>query len=170
MFPIVQSNFVYHFLPGNVQIPVYAGLYPVDHRVVDIIRPADLLIYFNGQTSSLLSNTKYAINIPFDGCNDNCTSLLLPGGVELARQYGPFLNDSIFEGGVFNNFDALRIDNALGRILTFQTLPEDFFFNRSLYSSDCTYAGSAINNSLQLCMRQVDNSLAVGWFPNRPVI
>lgn len=159
MFPAVQSNFVYHFLPGNVQIPVYPGLYPVAHQVVEIIRPADLLIYFNGQTSSLLGNTKYAIDVPFDGCNDNCTSLLLPGGVELARQHRPFLNYSIFDGGVFNNFNALRIDNATGRLLAFQMLPEDFFFNRS---SDYIYAGSAINDSLQLCMRQVDNSLAVG--------
>ena len=98
-----------------------------------------------------------------NGCNDSCRAFLLPGGLELVRQFGPFLNYSIFYGGVLDGAESVRIDNAPGLITTFQTPETELTFDPVV---ECVYGGKAINDSLQICMRQVDHSVAVGTSPN----
>ena len=98
-----------------------------------------------------------------NGCNDSCRAFLLPGGLELVRQFGPFLNYSIFYGGVLDGAESVRIDNAPGMITTFQTPETELTFDPVV---ECIYGGKAINDSLQICMRQVDHSIAVGTSPN----
>ena len=79
------------------------------------------------------------------------------------RQFGPFLNYSIFYGGVLDGAESVRIDNAPGMITTFQTPETELTFDPVV---ECIYGGKAINDSLQICMRQVDHSIAVGTSPN----
>jgi hypothetical protein len=149
---------VYYFVPGPTKVPVFAGLIPLDNRVLDIVPAATLCLYMQGMASSLLTNNKYATSFPMDGCDTGCTSLILPGGIELARQVGPSLNHSMFEGGLLDNAETIRINNAPGIVTTYRNI-SDITFDPV---GDCIYAGQAINDTLQMCARQVGQSIAVG--------
>lgn len=141
---------------------MFAGLVPIDLRTLITIPASDLSMYFAIWTASLLSNTRYAVDIPFDACQDNCRSLILPGGIEIARQFNSSLNYTIFDDGLLNNSSTIRIENAPGLILTFDTLQDDFLFNPDTSSGDCVFAGESINDTLQFCVKQINHSLAVG--------
>jgi hypothetical protein len=94
-----------------------------------------------------------------DGCDNGCRAFLLPGGLELTRQFAPSLNYSIFYHGVLDGAESIRIDNAPGFITVFQTPEPKLVFDPLV---ECVYGGKAINDSLQICVRQVDHSIAVG--------
>ena len=85
--------------------------------------------------------------------------MVLPGGVEIARHALPALNHSVFETSDFDNVDTVTIQNAPGWVLTYENLPSHFNFNRA---QDCVLAGQMINDTLQMCVQQVDQSIAVG--------
>ena len=138
---------------------VYAGLTPLDNRVLGLVTPGELTLYFQSWIASLLTNSKYATSWDLDGCGDGCTSIFLPGGIEQVRRYLPSLNHTVFDGNQFDTTETISIDQALGTILTYENLASDFSFDRDL---DCIYAGQMINDTLQLCIRQVDDSIAVG--------
>jgi hypothetical protein len=87
--------------------------------------------------------------------------LILPGGIEMARQVGPALNISMFDGGLLDNAETIRINNAPGIITTFQNVGSIFAFDPV---GDCLYTGQSINDTLQMCIRQVNQSIAVGRF------
>lgn len=133
---LVQADFLYYSVPGNVQIPIFAGLLPIDLRTLITIPASDLSMYFAIWTASLLSNTRYAVDIPFDACSETCRSLILPGGFEMARQFNSSLKYTIFDGGLLNDTETVRIENAPGMILTFETLRSDFLFNPDSASGD----------------------------------
>lgn len=155
---------MYYFVPDNLQIPIFAGLVPIDLRTLITIPASDLSMYFAIWTASLLSNTRYAVDIPFDACSETCRSLILPGGIEMARQYNSSLNYTIFDGGLLNDTETVRIENAPGMILTFEALGSDFLFNPDSISGDCVFGGEMINTTIQLCIKQVEHSLAVGTY------
>lgn len=161
---LVQADFLYYFVSDDIRIPVFAGLVPIDLRTLISIQASDLSMYFAIWTASLLSNTRYAVDIPFDACGENCRSLILPGGIEMARQFNSSLNYTIFSGGLLHDAETVRIENAPGLILTFDTLRSDFLFNPDKVPGDCVFGGEMINNTLQLCIKQMDHSLAVGTY------
>lgn len=165
---LVQADFVYYFVPGNTQIPVFAGLVPIDLRTLITIPASDLSMYFAIWTASLLSNTRYAVDISFDACDKDCRSLILPGGIEIARQYNTSLNYTIFDDGLLNDSTTIRIENAPGLILTFEPLESGFFFNPDSTSGDCIFSGESINDTLQFCVKQMNHSLAVGTYIQVP--
>jgi hypothetical protein len=146
-------------------VPVFAGLIPLDNLVLGAVPTATLCLYVEGFTSSLLTNNKYATSFPIDGCDTGCRSLVLPGGIELARLVSPWLNQSMFEGGLLDNAETIRINNAPGIVTTYRNI-SDIAFDPVV---DCIYAGQSINDTLQMCIRQVDNhSIAVGKVQNSP--
>ncbi|VUC22589.1 unnamed protein product [Clonostachys rosea] len=158
----VQAQFDYHFAPTNTNMTVYAGLIPIRILVVDspFLTTADLSMYFYSLVSSLLLDSRYAIQHQFPGCSqEGCRSMLLPGGLETARQYDPLLKHTVFEGGSFDDAESIQIEHAPGMLATFQRLPADFSFD----PAGCTYAGERINNTLVMCAQQLGQSLAVGW-------
>lgn len=165
---LVQADFLYYFVSDHVQIPIFAGLVPIDLRTLITIPASDLSMYFAIWTASLLSNTRYAVDIPFDACGENCRSLILPGGIEMARQFNSSLNYTIFDSGLLNNSETVRIENAPGLILTFEALRSDFLFNPDSISGDCVFGGQMINNTLQFCVKQAHHSLAVGTYSQLP--
>jgi hypothetical protein len=159
-----HATFEYYFVPGPTKVPVFAGLIPLDNRVLEAVPTATLCLYVEGFTSSLLTNNKYATSFPMDDCGTGCRSLVLPGGIELARQVSPWLNQSMFEGGVLDNAETIRINNAPGIVTTYRNI-SDITFDPIV---DCIYAGQSINDTLQMCIRQVNQSIAVGKVQNSP--
>ncbi|KAK5651339.1 hypothetical protein OQA88_12572 [Cercophora sp. LCS_1] len=153
----VQATFDYHFAPGTVSTPVYAGLVPIDIKLLENIRTADLWIYFQSFTGILLDHPRYAVPFPMDDCAGNCTSVLLPGGLEMVRQYSPHLNLSIYHGGLFSE-EAINIESSRGMVLVFERMT-DYVFD---WEKDCLYAGSQINDSVQVCVKQEGESVVAG--------
>ena len=96
------------------------------------------------------------------GCDSssNCTSVLLPGGVESARKLSAVPNETLLAGGVFKNAATIQIHNSPGFLLKYQTLGQDFEFDRE---KECALYGQQLDDGLQICIREVNGSLAVGW-------
>jgi hypothetical protein len=140
----------------------FASLIPLEDRVLDAVPTATLCLYVEGFTSSLLTNNKYATSFPMDGCDTGCRSLVLPGGIELARQVGPWLNQTMFEEGLLDNAETIRINHAPGIVTTYRNI-SDITFDPVV---DCIYPGQSINDTLQMCIRQVNQSIAVGVVQN----
>jgi hypothetical protein len=136
---------------------------PLHNSILSYVPVATLCLYFQGQTSSLLANNKYATSFSLDDCEDGCTSFILPGGIETARRYKPFLNETLLDGSIQDiDSDVMRIMEAPGFVLKFENVVESFSFN---LSSDCVYAGQSFKDSLMVCARQVNESIAFGELP-----
>ena len=148
--------------------PLFAGLMPIDTRVLDIVPVSYLCLYFSGWVPSLLGSPKYAVDMSGGavGCDldQNCTSFFLPGGLEIARKVQPVLNATILEGGVFNDAEVIRVNDAPGMLLRFDRL-ESFPFDPE---NDCLYYGDVINDTIQVCIADRNQSVAVGTFFSIP--
>jgi hypothetical protein len=155
----VQATFEYYFHQTHAEIPVFAGWMPLDKRVLDIIHPSAICMYFTTWTPTLLGVPKYAISMPTTDCTGSCAPIFLPGGLETARKVSPILNSTLLEGGQFVNADTIRINNAPGLLLKFDRLHVDFDFDRE---RECTVYGQKTNDSIQICIRSINQSLAVG--------
>jgi hypothetical protein len=128
----------------------------------------DLWIYFESLTGNLLEHPKFAIPLPLDQCSGSCKSVLLPGGLELARQALPWLNSSVFQDGIFNNADAIGIKHSRGIITTFSS-PDSGF--RSDSADECVYAGQTMGDLIQLCIAQQEYSIIAGTcFPSSTTV
>ncbi|KXX75179.1 hypothetical protein MMYC01_209621 [Madurella mycetomatis] len=152
-----KADFERYFIPQSNAIPVYAGLMPIDTRVLSVVPTSYMCLYFAGWIPSLLGNPKYAIPVSIDGCSKNCTSVFLPGGLEIARKVRPIVNATILEGGVFNGAEAIRVNNAPGLLLRFDR-QEKFPFDPG---RDCSYYGEEVNDTIQICIADRNASIAV---------
>ncbi|KAK1753757.1 hypothetical protein QBC47DRAFT_303914 [Echria macrotheca] len=163
----VRATFDYYFRPGSVSTAVYAGLVPIDIRLLQNVRSADLWIYFQSFTSILLGHPRYSVpfSLGSSSCvagDSNCAapSYLLPGGLEMARQVSPHLNLTVFHGGIFDDADVINVDRSRGMVLNFETVPLDYAFD---WPNQCLYAGTQINDSVQICAAQAGESVIAGW-------
>ncbi|KAK3386865.1 hypothetical protein B0H63DRAFT_141637 [Podospora didyma] len=157
-----QATFDYHFAPGPIRVPVYAGVIPMDTRLIEAVRTGDLWVYFQSFTATFLENPRYAAPYALGPCDGSgaCRAALLPGGLELARQVSPNLNLTVFHGGIFNNVEAIRIERSRGVALTYETPVNGSVFN---WAQDCMIAGEQMGDGVQLCVRQEGESVIAGW-------
>ncbi|OIW32040.1 hypothetical protein CONLIGDRAFT_678472 [Coniochaeta ligniaria NRRL 30616] len=155
-----MATFQYYFVASNVTMTVYAGLIPLDVGVMRVVSQADICMFFELWSSNLLSNSRYALEFPFAGCDGDCRSFIMPGGLEAPRQVKQFLNETLLSGGTFDNSETLRISNATGFILKFEKPDANLTFD---LVQDCVYGGAQENNGLQICMKQYGQSIDFGW-------
>ena len=141
-------------------MPIFAGSgVPLDELVLSLIPASNFGIFFVSWIPTLLDVPKYAVSMPMAGCRENCTSSFLPGGIETARKLGPYLNMTLMEGGIFRGSETIQSRNAPGTPLRFDKRPPGFDFDRT---HDCHTYGQHLNDTLQVCIRPVNDSLAVG--------
>jgi hypothetical protein len=163
-----RAEFVYYFRETAEKTPVFAGSgVPMDASVLAMIPASYVGVFFVSWIPTLLDVPKFAVSMPIAGCNENCTSAFLPGGIETARKLGPYLNMTLLEGGVFRDSETIQIHNAPGILLRFDNLPDSFDFDRT---RECHTYGQHLNDTLQVCIRQVDGSLAVGTYSTAQVV
>lgn len=161
---IVQSDFAYYFVARGNPVTVFAGLIPLDNRVLTHLPIADLCQYFLTWTSSLQSNSRYATGISVHGCKKECRALLWPGGLETVRQITdgiPNFKRSIYYNNTFNGVSAVRVNDAPGIVTTFDTIPSDFKFS---LAQDCVLGDQFNDDSIKICVKQMGQSLALGRF------
>ncbi|KAK4450959.1 hypothetical protein QBC34DRAFT_484187 [Podospora aff. communis PSN243] len=159
-----KATFDYHFTPSDITKEVYAGLVPIDIRLLSNVRTADLWVYFQAFTSILLGHPRYSVPYHIDQCQTNCKSFLLPGGLEMARQYSPFLNQTLFNGGIFNTTEAIRIEASRGLALSFEHMGSGYEFD---WAAECLYPDLPDGEQpdrVQLCVHQsTPSSVIAGW-------
>lgn len=163
---LVNANFENRATATNSTVPVFAGLALIDPRVIEYILTSEMCIYYLAWIPSILGVSKYVTGISPTNCTANCTSVFLPGGLELARVFGQDLNTTLFQGAIVGNGDAVLLNNASGIGLEFSPPYNGFEFD---IENDCQLYGSR-NDSVQICITTNDSSLIVGqcarseWF------
>jgi hypothetical protein len=124
--------------------------------------PTYLMNGFYDIWSQQLSNyPRYATSWHLPDCEGNCNAIYLPGGLEIARKVGPFMNATILQGGVFKGVDAIQIDSAPGLLARFDPLGGGFAFD---IEKECkAYVNpEVISDGMQMCLRQLGYSVAAG--------
>lgn len=84
----------------------------------------------------------------------------MPGGLEMMRQVSPQLNLTAFHGGIFDNAEAIRVENSRGMALVFERMDPGFEF---AWSEECIYPGEQLKDGVQLCLKQDGKSVIAGW-------
>ena len=142
---------------------VFAGLISPDIRLLRAVTQADLAMFMYTWTASLLSNAMFAKPYDsFEGCvPGKCRGVILPGAIGLAREYGPALNESIYSGDIFANVSAVRVANATGMVVRYDVPSKEGLLGFDVLR-DCVYTGEQVDNGLQICFRQLGNSLLAG--------
>jgi hypothetical protein len=160
---LVQANIVYQFLPiDSTLIPVYAGLAPLDTSFANVIPTTVVCMYFSAFVPSLLGLSQYVVAKPPVYCVENCTSVFFPGGLEMARELGGNLNQTLLGVHDFGNSDTVVVNGAPGIGLEFWPPDDGFQFDRE---HDCkTYVGYnfTAGDAIQLCITSYESYLAVG--------
>jgi hypothetical protein len=155
---LVHANFEYRITATDKTVPVFAGLALMDRRVLEYIPTSVMCIYFVAWMPSIRGVSKYVTGISLGDCAANCTSVFLPGGLELARLQGTNLNATLLKGGIFNDTDAVLLNNAPGIGLQFSSPIDGFAFN---LKNDCQLYGTR-SDAVQICITPKDTPLVVG--------
>lgn len=165
-------NFVTAVGTKAANLTVYAGLIPPDIDQLKFVTQADLAMFMNTWSASMLSNAMFAL--PYTklaGCAPGkCRGVILPGAINLARRYGPALNESIYSVDTFAGTTAVRLMNVTGMVVRYDVpAAEDLVFD---LARDCVYTGEQAENGLQMCFRQVGDSMLAGksFFPPSPLV
>ncbi|KAM0330148.1 hypothetical protein ACHAQA_004321 [Verticillium albo-atrum] len=157
-----QNSFQHHFIPDGPSVDVYAGTIPPDVSVLDNIPASYMAGFFDTWAQQLMHYPRYSIAWNMDGCDGNCSAIFLPGGMEIARKVVPLMNSTILQGGTFNEVDSISIARAPGLAARFDALPKEFKFD---IDKECTvfHTPAGLSDALQMCIRQVGDSIAAGW-------
>ncbi|KAK3314210.1 hypothetical protein B0H66DRAFT_458567, partial [Apodospora peruviana] len=161
-----QADFEYYFIPGppRATMPVYAGLTPPDITLLSRINASDLSMYFVTWGSSLLGSSQFAQDFSLEGCDGDCRSVILAGGIQLPRQVKPLLNESIYSGPTFDESDTITVINATGMVVKYEGVPDSDDMLAFNITTDCVYSsGQDDSNGLQICVKQDNDSMIVGW-------
>ncbi|KZL81271.1 hypothetical protein CI238_00358 [Colletotrichum incanum] len=155
-----QNSFEDYFIKQGISINVYAGNIPPDVSVLGLISTTYLDGFFDTWTQQLLNYPRYATRWKMEGCTGDCSVSFLPGGIEIARKVGPLLNNTILQGGLFNQTESIMIESAPGLVARFDPVPEGFEFD---LEEDCNVYQTPLGDALQMCKRQMGDSVAAGW-------
>ncbi|KAG7103368.1 hypothetical protein HYQ45_017525 [Verticillium longisporum] len=157
-----QNSFQHHFIPDGPSVAVYAGTIPPDVSVLDNIPASYMAGFFDTWAQQLMNYPRYSTAWSMEGCEGNCSAIFLPGGMEIARKVVPLMNSTILQGGTFNDVDSISIMRAPGLAARFDPLPDDFRFD---IEKECAVylTPAGMSDGLQMCIRQVGDSLAAGW-------
>ncbi|EEY20129.1 conserved hypothetical protein [Verticillium alfalfae VaMs.102] len=157
-----QNSFQHHFIPDGPSVAVYAGTIPPDVSVLDNIPASYMAGFFDTWAQQLMNYPRYSTAWSMEGCEGNCSAIFLPGGMEIARKVVPLMNSTILQGGTFNDVDSISIMRAPGLAARFDPLPADFRFD---IEKECAVylTPAGMSDGLQMCIRQVGDSLAAGW-------
>ncbi|KAK3387386.1 hypothetical protein B0H63DRAFT_393253 [Podospora didyma] len=155
------ATFEHHYRARLAPFPVYAGVIPLDHRILNIIHPSRINMYFQTLTPILLGDKHFAVTMPAPDCGGgDCKAFFLPGGLETVRLVsGPTLNVTLMEGQRLGDSDnTVQVQNAPGWLLRFKRLPVATDFDRE---RECEVYGQGGDDSIQICIKQEGPSLAV---------
>jgi hypothetical protein len=131
--------------------PVVAGIAPFHDAVTAInatIQQSDLNYILLGMTENILTDPSMVVDVDPLYCESNCTSIFLPGGLELVRRPDA---STLYSKGHLEE-PVIIVQNAPGYQLEFS--PTNYAFN---YNMDCNNYGTDWS-SLYVCLAFDDNA------------
>jgi hypothetical protein len=140
----------------QISVPVVAGLAPFNSSIVGLVAESVIDVYFATWYDNILGLSTIVTSLPCQRDSVlNCTSVFLPGGVDVARIRQKTLNETLLEGGSLRNVPLIVIENAPGYELDFFPIGDNSLFNTS---SDCMLYGQGNQQGVFLCVRAVNAS------------
>jgi len=146
---------------GN-DVPIYGGLTPVNSSLVDKVPSEIETIFFTEYSYGIVQSAQYVIGIdPITNCGGgSCTSIFLPGGVEMARLRADGLNRTLFDGETtLANADVIVISGAPGYQLEFYE-PENYAFD----PGDCSTYGLDQGEGWHICIGSENSTIFAGKY------
>jgi hypothetical protein len=137
-------------IDDNQTIDVIAGLAPVNNSFFTN-SPASLASLFAmGYTLGFMTDPKFVTSIVPISCSGstNCTSLFLPGGLELVHLTTYQLNATLFDGQYSQDYSTIIVNDAPGFQVEFSSVDPNLSFN----STDCGIYGNATSQGIYICM------------------
>ena len=122
-----------------------------------------MVIYYSAWISSLLGVSQYVVGLPSPAncTGDSCATFFLPGGLEIARKFGSDMNSTLLQGGIFDNAQAVLLNNAPGTGITFWT-PKSFRFD---LDNDCKIYGPILGDAIKFCLSPGEVDVTMGECP-----
>jgi hypothetical protein len=144
----------------GTDVPIYGGLTPVNSSLVDQVPSEIETIFFTEYSYGIVQSAQYVIGIdPVTDCGGgSCTSIFLPGGVEMARLRTDGLNQTLFDGQTtLANADIIVISGAPGYQLEFYE-PENYTFG----PGDCSTYGLDQGQGWHICIGSENSTIFAG--------
>lgn len=133
-----------------------AGLAPFNSSIVGSVAESVIDVYFATWYDNILGLSTIVTSIPCQRDSGlNCTSVFLPGGVDVARIRQKNLNETLLEGGSLIDVPVIVIENAPGYELDFFPIGDNSSFDAL---SHCTLYGQGNQQGVYLCVRAVNAS------------
>ena len=143
-------------------VNVQAGLVPLNLTILNLIPQSDISVYFSSWSNGILESSKFVTRgSPIVCSGDNCTSIFLPGGIEIARLRNGNPNSTLLNtpGLPLTAGTAILVNNAPGYQIDFYPPDSDFSFNNK---TDCALYGQTRGQGMYLCVGSTDAALVVG--------
>jgi hypothetical protein len=86
---------------------------------------------------------------PLSCSGSNCTSVFLPGGLELVRLQCGGPNSTLYRNQPSSGLSSVLVNNAPGYHLEFFPIREGFVFNST---TDCAVYGGTSKEAIQICI------------------
>ena len=141
-------------------VQVFAGLAPLNISLLPYIPTSDLGFIFTSWTNGILVTCSTPIAPACRG--GNCTSVFLPGGIEVARMrnYGTLNSTLLSSPEIFpvKAAPAVFINGAPGYQMDFHSVDSKFAFN----ASDCELYGQNRSQGIYLCVGSDNDAFVIG--------
>jgi hypothetical protein len=117
-------------------------------------------LYITAYNMGFMTNPKFVTSLPPISCsnNPNCTSIFLPGGLELARIQGADSNATLFGQSLPGDYTTIVIENAPGFHLEYSSLGSGFVFD----PSTCRLYGESIGDGIYICLARDGSTMVAG--------
>jgi hypothetical protein len=107
---------------------VVAGLAPLNPSLLQLVPPELASLYITAYNMGFITDPKFVTGVPPLSCSSgpNCTSIFLPGGLDLVRLQGQNPNATLFGSNLPGDYTTIVIENAPGAHLEFSSLGAGF--------------------------------------------
>jgi len=149
------------YSPDNsIRIPIIGGLTAVN---ADLQVPSSMIdVYYQMFAKGMLMDVTLVKNIaPLICTGLVCTSIFLPGGLDLVRLINGGPNATIFQQPTTGGQSTFIVSNAPGYHLEFFPIPMGWVFDEAKHC--VTYVGSN-NEAIRICIAAVGTQIYAGTF------
>jgi hypothetical protein len=156
-----KGNFTYATIytpDGSPAMSVIAGLAPLN--AYSKVPPSVIDIYYQLFIKGILTDGTLKQDItPLVCGGTDCTSFLLPGGLDLTRLLDGGPNATLFQGPDYNGQTQVIINNSPAYHLEFFPIPEGYVFNQT---NDCTTYNGTNNEAIHICAAASGSQILAG--------
>ena len=137
-----------------------AGLAQLNVNVLTTIPISVVDVYYQTFIKGILMDSSLVIGIDPVTCSGaDCTSILLPGGLDLVRLAGGGPNSTLYGNQPPDALPVAMIYQAPAYHLEYFPITDGFLFNKS---TDCQTYGGVSNEALHICIAANNTQILAG--------